>query len=111
MRFEAFQDIRTEVSLWKFSHTGQLVWKQSFDTDLFLAGVATDSKGSVYVTSATEGTIKKFSSNGILLVEWSEVSPNHEPLDYPTGIAADAEDNVYVTDFFRNRVVKFGAIN
>lgn len=69
--------------------------------------IAADSEGDIYLTHQIEEVIYKYDTNGRFLVKWSYLSPNHEPLRRPIGIAVDAEDKLYVSDT-HDRIVKFG---
>jgi hypothetical protein len=90
-------------------------------------GVAIDSAGNVYVADYNNNRVSSFSSSGAFLETWgwgvsdglsqfetctsscqSGVAGNgagqfHEPI----GIAVDASGDVYVTDYYNNRVEEF----
>jgi hypothetical protein len=91
--------------------------------------IATDAAGNVYVTDTSYERVQKFDSSGAFLLAWGkdvggpgvavctasancqagtqgglggEFSPNG-----PDGVATDAAGDVYVTEFYGNRVQKF----
>lgn len=77
--------------------------------------VAFDAAGRVFVASADTGQVQVFSMAGSFLGAWGGKSaaavmdPNLEPgaLLAPTGIALDGAGGVYVSDVYRDRVIKF----
>jgi streptogramin lyase len=93
-------------SVWKFEPDGGLVAKWSFRWKRGERGIAVDSKGNLYSVDSVEGRVYKFDSRGRMVAYWSEVSPNHEPLDMPLDIAVDQEDFIYVADWSHHRIVK-----
>ena len=64
------------------------------DGDLdFPVGVATDSKGRVFITDNTS-RVQVFDSNGKFLTKWN--SPEQPPFD-AAAVAVDNQDNIYVS--------------
>jgi hypothetical protein len=66
-----------------------------------------DRFGNLIIINDRERALEKYSPQGKLLVRWTETDADHEPLLWPSGLAIDDEDNLYVTDWTRPRVVKF----
>jgi tripartite motif-containing protein 71 len=93
------------------SDTGQvltLIWQSEFSADGAIGAavdLAVDSQGNVYVS--TENIIKKFDSQGNFLMKWGGAGVGEGEFILPTGVAVDAQDNVYVADFSNRRVQKF----
>jgi hypothetical protein len=114
----------------KFTSTGLFVtkWGSYGSGDgqfLFPHGVAADSSGNVYVTDDGNGRVQKYTSSGTLLGWWGLDNIGytgwHDPgsgrtgvygdgngqLHWPRGIAVDSSGNVYVADYYNNRIQKF----
>ena len=81
-----------------------------FDNPL---GVATDAVGNVYVADAgnqrirrisLSGTVETYAGTGERGYSGDEVLATEARLDGPSGVAVDAAGNVYVADFFNQRV-------
>ena len=78
------------------------------------SGVAVDSVGNVYIADAANHVIEKVTPSGTLSViagTGEQGSPTAGPatsssFDYPTGVAVDASNNLYVADLFNNVVEK-----
>ncbi len=93
-------------------------------------GIATDSQGNVYVADISRHRIQKFDSSGTFLRTWGrdvdqgggtgfEVCTAAASckagiqgalggeLSFPQGVATDPQGNVYVVDFFNDRIQKF----
>ncbi len=72
-----------------------------------LRSLAVDSSGNVYVASAANHNIQKFSSNGTVLATWGLKGGADGQLNYPEGIAVDGYGYVYVCDQNNHRIQKF----
>lgn len=92
----------------KYNTAGTLVWKKQLGTSDydFSYGVATDSKGNVYISSFTNGEANQGSDNawavkyntpGTLLwkKQLGDSSYEHSSLDGLSSIATDSKDNIY----------------
>jgi sugar lactone lactonase YvrE len=91
----------------KFSSSGEFA--QSFGDGELKApmGVAVDKAGDIYVTDAERGTLLKFSHHGNLVREWTgPTTAFYGPRD----IALGPNDNLYIVDQGRTRVVKFDPV-
>ena len=94
------------------------------------ANLATDSSNNVYVTDFNNARIEKFSSGGAFMSTWGwgvqDGASAYEictsscqagiqgsgdgQFYYPTGIAIDSTDGVYVSEFVNNRVDEFSPL-
>lgn len=94
----------------KFDNNGKflVVWgsrgpkEGQFSWDL--ADIAVDGVGDVYVTDRSKG-LQKFDRNGNFLARW-QICGDKKILG-ATGVAVDAQDNVYVFDLSNSRICKF----
>jgi DNA-binding beta-propeller fold protein YncE len=80
---------------------GELLWPSS---------VAVASDG-VYVTEEAPHRLQKFTPDGKFMARWGGEAPNgswlHGQFNRPSGVAVDAEDQVYVVDTYNHRIQKF----
>ena len=72
-----------------------------------LRSLAVDNAGNVYVASAANHNIQKFSTDGLLLATWGGKGSSDGQLNYPEGIAVDDKGYVYVCDQNNHRIQKF----
>ena len=70
-------------------------------------GLATDSKGDLYVVDSKNDRIQKLSSNGEVLAVWGSEGPGDGQFKDPCGIAVGPDDSVYVADTWNHRIEKF----
>jgi len=84
-------------------------WELNKDIPTAADGIALVN-GHLYVTCRELGTgfVYKLSKSGRLLSKWSEVDGYTQPLGWPAGVAVDGEENIFVVDFTRYRIVKYG---
>ena len=75
-------------------------------------GLAVDSAGNLYVADTDNQRIRKVSNGAISTVAGNGtygfsgdngLAPSAQ-LDYPTGVAVDSAGNVYIADYFNNRI-------
>jgi DNA-binding beta-propeller fold protein YncE len=109
----------------KFTNTGTVLAKWGTECDTGTegvdgcdgkfntsAGVAIDGSDNLYVVDYYNNRVQKFDSNGAFLAKWGtfDFGPGAEAGKFynPTGVAVDAEGNIYVTESGNNRVQKFG---
>jgi DNA-binding beta-propeller fold protein YncE len=88
-----------------FSPAGQAVggWSLGPQNDY---EVAVGTNGNVYVLCGCHG-ITVYSPAGQQLADWGPYLGGADSLGLPGGIAVDAVGNVYVTDRYNHRIVKF----
>lgn len=70
-------------------------------------GLATDSKGNIYVADSGNSRIQKFDPDGKFLIEFGKNGPADTNLKDPNGVTVDANGNVYVVDVGVHRMIKF----
>ncbi|MGE0086442.1 MAG: 6-bladed beta-propeller [Desulfococcaceae bacterium] len=79
--------------------------------------IASDNEGNVYVADSGNSRIHKLSANGEFLTSWggfwswwdTPETDGDGKFDWPSGIACDADGNIYITDSYNHRVQKFDA--
>ena len=67
-------------------------------------GLATDSKGNVYVADTGNHRVQKLAKDGRFIAEWRGPTPGFYG---PRDVWVSADDFVYVVDQGRSRIVKF----
>ena len=81
------------------------------------SGVAVGSDGSLYIADQLNCRIRKVSAGGIITTLAGNGVPGYNgensnataaQLNYPTSVALDKSDNVYVADQYNNRIRKVG---
>lgn len=79
------------------------------DTPLFESptGIAIDKDDNFYVVDKSDVKVKKFDSEGKLLLDWGERGKEFKILKIPAGIAVDSQSYLYVTDVKNHSVMKF----
>lgn len=94
----------------KLSPSGKLVATWSPQGLKDPEGLAAAPDGTVYVADSGEGTIVHLSPGGRILSTWQFpgfLSGRYRyPTGYPFGVAVDAHDTVYVTDTYRDHILK-----
>ncbi|WP_256009830.1 IPT/TIG domain-containing protein [Desertivirga xinjiangensis] len=76
----------------------------SNDFGRFMAGIAVDNSGNVYVTDRSNKVVKKITPNGtvsVLQADGADII-----FDTPYGIVIDKQNNIYVSDIGRNHIRK-----
>ncbi|MDI3534038.1 MAG: hypothetical protein PWQ82_403 [Thermosediminibacterales bacterium] len=77
-----------------------------------------DSQGEIYVLNSLDGNITKFSPKGKLLLRFGHsggeedgfgISDEEGDINGPQGIAVDSQDNIYVSDTYNHRIMKFSS--
>lgn len=78
------------------------------------AGIAADGDGNVYISDAAANRIRKVNTSGIITsiagnsrmagYSGNDIPATTAKLNTPTGLAIDAAGNVYVADYYNNRV-------
>ena len=94
----------------KYNSAGTLLWKRQLGTSSYdeSRGVATDSKGNVYISGETAGSlaganqgyndawVAKYDSGGTLVWKRQLGTSN---VDQSNGVATDSKGNVYISGF------------
>jgi sugar lactone lactonase YvrE len=92
----------------QFDPDGRFLGKHSLGgVDVSVGALQMDRSGNLIVINDKGRVLEKYSPQGTLLVRWVETDADHEPLLWPSSLAIDADDNIYVTDWTRPRVVKY----
>ena len=71
------------------------------------SGLATDSKGFIYVSDLDGQCVKKFTPDGFLVTKWGSYGQNPGEFFQAIKIAIDKDDYVYVADSLNHRIQKF----
>jgi uncharacterized delta-60 repeat protein len=94
----------------KYNTTGALVWKRQLGTSSndLSRGVATDSKGNIYISGYTRGSlaaanqgdsdawVAKYNTTGALV--WKkQLGSSSSSEDVSHGVATDSKDNIYIS--------------
>lgn len=72
-------------------------------------GIAVLADGTVAVCDSAYGRVHVLSADLIHLRAIGSLGSGRGQLQYPTDVAGDAAGNIYVTDFFADKVVKYSA--
>jgi DNA-binding beta-propeller fold protein YncE len=70
-------------------------------------GLATDSKGNVYVADTGNNRIQKFGADGKFILEIGKADQSTTLLREPNGVAVDVTGNIYVVDASTHKLLKF----
>lgn len=76
-------------------------------------GIAANRQGELYVVESSwwpglgGHRVQKFDPTGQLLLQWGGEGSAPGQFNLPTGIALDAEENVFVADSYNSRIQKF----
>jgi DNA-binding beta-propeller fold protein YncE len=87
----------------KFQNNGEFIktWGTSGDSAGEFhepEGIATDSKGNIYVADTNNHPIQKFDNNGNFITMWGSEGTGDYQFIEPTSVTVDSQDNVYVVD-------------
>lgn len=77
----------------------------SLDPARPLRSIAVSQEGHLFVSELKD--VVEADLQGNVLRRWCELGPGRDPLDRPTGCAVDGKGNLYVTDPYKHRVLKF----
>ncbi len=70
-------------------------------------GVATDSKGNLFVADYLNHRIQVFDNYGRFLRKWGSRGNKEGQFDHPHGITLDSNNMVYISDSVNHRIQKF----
>lgn len=102
--------------IYKFDNDGNplLMWGKKGNGDgefTLIDGIGVDSEGYIYVgdglLSINKGRIEKFDSNGKFISTKGSFGEGAEQFIRPIGIAADEQNNLYVTDAENETIRKY----
>jgi tripartite motif-containing protein 71 len=95
----------------KFDRSGNFLFATDFLSPagnvVEVQGVAVDSAGNFYLTDSYSNSVRKYDTNGTLLLEWGDAGTGNGQFSVPRGVAVDSSGNVYVADLGNNRIQKF----
>src|SRR4051794_8753843 len=74
------------------------------DGEFYVAGLAADPSGNIYVADVYNHRIQKFDSNGNFLTKWGSFGSGDGEFYYPYDVAVDGLSNVYVVDANNHRI-------
>ena len=66
--------------------------------------IAVSENGHIFVNDHKK--VVEMDARGRVLRRWCELGPAFDPIKSPVGLTLDSEDNLYVIDHFKNRVLK-----
>lgn len=95
----------------KFDGNGRFLqqWgKESFSPGriFYASAITIDNHDFIYLMDKSDGAIQIFDRNGKFVVKWALKCGDNQPIQ-PLDLATDLNGNVYVTDFYSNRICKF----
>jgi len=70
-------------------------------------GVATDSKGNIFVCDRYNFRIQRFNKSGEVDILWNAAGPEDDSKQFVLGIVVNNDDAVYVTDHYHHCVQKY----
>ncbi len=73
------------------------------------SGLATDSKGFIYIVDMNGNNIQKFTSDGFFVTRWGKYGNKPDEFYQPTKIVIDDDDYLYVTDSLNHSIKKFNS--
>ena len=93
------------------SETGELVDYFGDNEFIMPHGLSIDRKNNIWITDVGAHQVKKFSSDGSLLLSIGEYGKSGQDIDHfarPTDVSFDTIGNVFVSDgYWNTRVIKF----
>jgi tripartite motif-containing protein 71 len=84
-------------------------WSCSLGSVVEPHGIVEDGEGNFLITGVTSGTLTKWSPSGAFITTLVSNGTLIGQLGAPAGLALDQFGNIYVAEFFNNRVQKFSA--
>ncbi|MBN9388717.1 MAG: hypothetical protein J0I20_11740 [Chloroflexi bacterium] len=69
--------------------------------------IAVDRQDNVYVADTQHKTIKKFDPAGNFITSWNNSNGFFDQLDNPGSLDVDSQGNVYVFDWYFDRILKY----
>ncbi|HET9234252.1 MAG TPA: hypothetical protein VFP10_08950, partial [Candidatus Eisenbacteria bacterium] len=70
-----------------------------------LRGVAVSEQGNIFVND--QHNVVEMDPAGRVLRRWCELGPSFDPIGDPRSLVVDSQDNLYLIDGFKTRVLKF----
>jgi len=105
-----------EYHIFKYDSSGNFLFEVgSFGTGDgqitdYIVDMAVDSQNNLFVAhGGSYNKVQKFDSNGNFLMKFGTSGSGHGQFNWPYGIAIDGNDNIYVADYYNNRIEKFAS--
>ena len=76
----------------------------------YIADMAVDSQNNLFVAhGGSYNKVQKFDPSGNFVIKFGTSGTGHGQFNWPYGIAIDGNDNIYVADYYNNRIEKFAS--
>jgi signal transduction histidine kinase/sugar lactone lactonase YvrE len=73
-------------------------------------GLDSDSQGNIYVVSGGSNNIQLYDPNGSLIQEYGSFGSGDGEFNFPAGVKLDGNGNVFVSEYFGDRIQKLSLI-
>ncbi len=73
-------------------------------------GVASDSRGYIYVSDFNNNRLQMFDPRGKFVMKWGTAGRQDGQFSHPAGLSVDSEDKLYVADLGNNRIQRFAIV-
>lgn len=70
-----------------------------------LRGIAVSEQGNIFVND--RHNVVEMDPRGRVVRRWCELGPSFDPIGEPRSLAVDGQDNLYLIDGFKTRILKF----
>lgn len=101
-------DIKVTLSSYRYEFV--IKWDLSYPNQgnhTKYADISLDSNGNIYAVDSIGAYVLKFSNYGNLLIKWGGFGKRDGRMDYPSGIAIDSNNHIFVSDMNNQRIQEF----